>query len=99
MVRTLTEHGGQPVLTAVRGPQGSLAERVNRELGRLFHVYSHEWHNSWLQCIQFFKQSMNGDYNTVTSYTLTELDSEKQPSRFRDSHIKHVNTVTLPVPI
>ena len=43
---TLTQHGIQPVLTAIMRPQGYLAERVNMELGRLFRVCCHERHNS-----------------------------------------------------
>ena len=56
-------------------------------------------HNSWQQYIQFFEQSVTENYNTVIGYTPMELDSEKQPSRFLDSHIKCVNTANLTVPM
>ena len=32
--RTLRENGIQPILSSVRHPQGNLAERVNKELGK-----------------------------------------------------------------
>ena len=35
----LEKHGVQTVLTVIRRPQGNLAERVNKELGRLFRTY------------------------------------------------------------
>ena len=62
----LWQNGIQPVFTAIRQPQGNSAERVNRELGRSFHVYCHEWYNSWPQYIQFSKQSLNHHHHHLS---------------------------------
>ena len=46
----LTQHEIQSVLTAIRRPKDNLAERANRELGRMFLVYCHERYNK--MCIR-----------------------------------------------
>lgn len=53
--------------------------------------------NSWPQRIEFFEQSINDNYNTVTGYAPMEFDSGKQPRRFWDNHIKREITTNLHV--
>ena len=96
---TLETNGIQPILTAIRRPQGNLAERVNKELGRLFRTYCHGIQNMWPDYIRFFEQSLNENYNTTTGFTPTELHSGKQPTRFWERHIKKLESQNLPIPM
>ena len=58
------------VLIAIRRPQGNLAERVNRELGRLFRTYCNTNQSKWAEYLEFFEQAINGNYNdTCLLYT------------------------------
>lgn len=90
----------QLVLTAIRRQQGNLAERVNKELGRLrISTYCHDKHNLWLQYINFLEQSLNCNYNLTTGYRPFELNIDKPPLRFWSSYIRKSANCNLPVPM
>lgn len=95
---TLNEHGIQAVLTAIRRPQGNLAERVNKELGRLFRIYCCENHNTWPQYIKFFEKTINENYNYTTGYTPVELESGQRPTRVWSNILKSLSTANMPLP-
>ena len=70
--RTLRENRIQPVLTSIRYPQGNLAERVNKELGKYLRIYSHDQHNKWAEYLPFLEKAINENYSEATgsvSYT------------------------------
>ena len=52
----LEKRGIQAVLTAIRRPQGNLAERVNRELGRLFSTYCNNNQSKWPEYLEFSRK-------------------------------------------
>ena len=60
--KTLRENGIQPVLTSVRHPQGNLAERVSKELGKYLRIYCHDQHNNWAEYLPFFEKAINENY-------------------------------------
>lgn len=95
---TLERHGIQAVLTSIRHPQGNLAERVNKELGKFFRIYCHEQHSKWPEYVQFFEDAINSGYNETTGYTPEELDTGKKPVRFWRRYINIPATQNLPVP-
>ena len=86
------------VLTAIRRPQGNLAERVNRELGRLFRTYCNTNQSKWTEYLEFFENAINGSYNTTTGYTPLELQSDVHPKRVWSEYIKRVATQNVPMP-
>lgn len=95
---TLGQHGIEAILTAIRRPQGNLAERVNKELSRLFRIYCHEAHNLWPQYLSFFEKTINENYNFTTGYTPAELETGIQPQRIWSDVIKTEKTSNLPIP-
>ena len=64
--RTLRENGIQPVLKSIRHPQGKLAERVNKELGKYLRIYSHDQHNKWAEYLLFLEKAINENYSEET---------------------------------
>lgn len=95
---TLQAQGIQPILTAIRRPQGNLAERVNKELDRLFRLYCFDRHNQWPRFIQFFEKSINENYHSTTGITPMELETGNKPERVWSSVIKSMPNANLPVP-
>jgi hypothetical protein len=96
---TLTSQGIQPILTSIRRPQGNLAERVNKELGKLFRIYCQDHHNKWPNFIEFSEEAINCSYNVTTGYTPIELDSGIKPNRMWDGIITRLASCNLPVPV
>ena len=82
--RMLRENGIQPVLTSIRHPQGNLAERVNKELGKYLRIYCHNQHNKWAEYLPFLEKAINENYSETTSYSpvsYTHLDVYKRQDR------------------
>ena len=75
----LEKHSIQAVLTAIRRPQGNLAERVTRELGRLFCTYSNTNQCRWPDYLEFFEASIKGNYSDTT-VSVTNCKPEKRQS-------------------
>ena len=82
----------QPVLTSIRHPQGNLAERVNKELGKYLRIYCHDQHNKWAEYLSFLEKAINENYNEATGYTPMELEEDKKPNRI---WIKYINKPCL----
>lgn len=60
-------------MTSVYHPQSNPAERVMRELGRMFRLYCHEHHNSWTQHVNYVEWVLNNLKHHSTTYTPCEL--------------------------
>ena len=61
----LGKRNTQALLTSIRRPQVNLAERFNRELGRLFRMYCNTNQSKWPEYLEFFELGINGSYNTT----------------------------------
>lgn len=59
--------------TSVYHPQSNPAERVMRELGRLFRTYCHENHNDWPQYVPYVEWVLNNVTHEATNHTPSEL--------------------------
>ena len=81
----------------IRHPQGNLAERVNKELGKYLCIYCHNQHNRWVEYLPCFEQAINDNYSDATSYTPTELEQGRHHDRFRKWY-KPANQ-NLPIPL
>ena len=97
--KTLKENGIQPVLTSIRHPQGNLAERVNKELGKYLRIYCHNQHNKWAEYLPFFEKAINENYSEATSYTPIELEEDRMPTRFWKNYINKPTNFNVPVPL
>ena len=96
---TLGQHHIKPILTSIRRPQGNLAERVNKELGKLFRIYCHENHAIWPEYLPFFEEAINGNYHHTTGFTPIELESGRAPRRFWHRYMDKPVTQNLPIPL
>lgn len=73
--------------TSVRNPRPNSTERVNRELGRLFRTYCHEFHNSWVDILQKIENCYNNMIHSSTNYTPLELVKGESPTLTTDKLI------------
>lgn len=71
--RRLSEAGVITTMTSVYHPQSNPAERVMRELGRMFRTYCHEQHNLWPQYVTYVEWVLNNTVHEATGYTPKEL--------------------------
>lgn len=94
----LEKNNIKAILTAIRRPQGNLAERVNRELARLFRTYCNVNQSKWPEYLEMFEKALNESYNDTTGYTPMELQMGKVPERIWDGHINRCSTQNLEVP-
>ena len=97
--QTLRENGIKTILTAIRHPQGNLAERVNKELGKYLRIYCHNQHNRWAEYLPFFKKAMNKNYSETTSYTSLEIEEDRKPERFWRKYIQKPANQNIQIPI
>lgn len=65
--------GVPPTMTSVYHPQSNPAERVMRELGRLFRTYCHQQHTDWPQYIAYIEWVLNNTVHEATGCTPQEL--------------------------
>lgn len=69
--QTLMGLGTKPVFTSIRHPQSNPAERVMRELSRMFRTYCHEQHDRWGELIPEINRwlpSIPHDSTGITPY-------------------------------
>lgn len=54
----------QPILTSIRHPQGNLAERVNKEVGKYLNTYKFTAITNiiWSEYLTFFEQTINDNH-------------------------------------
>ena len=97
--RILRENGIQPILTSIRHPQGNLAERVNKELGKYLRIYCHNQHNKWAEYLPFFEKAINENYSEATSYTQIEIEQDRQPDRFWKRYVHTSVNQNLQIPL
>lgn len=69
----LTELCVSVTTTSVYYPQSNPAERVMRELGRLFRTYCHESHSEWPRYVQYIEWVLNHTTHEATGFTPQEL--------------------------
>jgi hypothetical protein len=69
----LAEIGIPPTTISVYHPQSNPAERVMRELGRLFRTYCHEKHTEWPRYVQYIEWVLNNTVHESTNFTPQEL--------------------------
>jgi hypothetical protein len=65
--------GVQPTMTSVYHPQSNPAERVMRELGRMFRTYCSEKHTEWPRYTSYIEWVLNNTVHESTGYTPQEL--------------------------
>ena len=97
--RILKENGIQPILTSIRHPQGNLAERVNKELGKYLRIYGHKQHNRRAEYLSFFDKAINENYSEATSYTPIEIEEDCQCNRFWRKYVQKPDNQNVPVPL
>jgi len=71
--RRLSELGSIITHTSVYHPQSNPAERVMRELGRLFRTYCHENHIEWPQYVFYIEWVLNNTVHEATGFTPNEM--------------------------
>jgi len=59
--------------TSVYHPQSNPAERVVRELGRLFCTYCHQSHTEWPRFVQFIEWVLNNTVHESTGFTPSKI--------------------------
>lgn len=59
--------------TSVYHPQSNPAERVMRELGRLFRTYCHESHTEWSRYVKYIEWVLNNTVHESTGFTPSEI--------------------------
>lgn len=69
----LRERGIPPTLTSVYHPQSNPAERVMRELGRMFRTYCHQDHAEWPRHLGYIEWVLNNTVHEATGCTPQEL--------------------------
>lgn len=79
----LSAIGVPPTMTSVYHPQSNPAERVMRELGRMFRSYCHENHTEWPRHVSYIEWVLNNTVHESTGHTPQELFlSEEQYNPF-----------------
>lgn len=73
--RSLSSLGVPPTTISVYHPQSNPAERVMRELGRMFRTYCHNQHTEWPRYINYIEWVLNNTVHEATGYTPQELFS------------------------
>lgn len=74
--------------TSVYHPQSNPAERIMRELGRIFRMYCHEKHSTWTDYVRVAEQWMNGNRHESTKFTPNELLLGKRSSRMLEQWVR-----------
>lgn len=71
--KRLSEVGVPPTMTSVYHPQSNPAERVMRELGRMFRTYCSDHHTEWPRQVNYIQWVLNNTVHEATGYTPQEL--------------------------
>jgi len=69
----LSNLGIPPTFTSVYQPQSNPAERVMRELGRLFRLYNSEHHFDWPTYVQYIEWVLNNSVHEATGSTPSKI--------------------------
>lgn len=65
----LSELGVVVTITSIYHPESNPAERVMRELGRLFRTYCHDNHAEWPHYVQYIEWVLNNTIHESTGFT------------------------------
>lgn len=65
--------------TSIYHPQSNPAERVMRELGRLFRTYCHQKHSNWPRYVPYIEWTLNNLRHESTHHTPSELFLNESP--------------------
>ena len=79
--QTLGWEGIIPKHTAVYHPQSNQAERVMREIGRIFRAYCHSKHTEWPLYVKKVEEWLNSTTHDSTGFTPYELIKGSRPPR------------------
>lgn len=70
---TLEARGVRAYMSSIRHPQSNPAERVMRELGRIFRAYCSIKHSSWVKWVPQLEEWLNSTYHEGTGFSPYEL--------------------------
>jgi transposase InsO family protein len=73
----LHELGIKAYYSSIRHPQSNPAERIMRELGRMFRTYCAGKHNSWVKYVPFIETCFNSTYHASTGFSPDELHFDR----------------------
>ena len=92
----LKENDIKSVFSSIPHPQCNIVERIHRELGRFFRVYTQQTHKGWARYTETITTIMNETYHDTTGYTPLELHFNKKPTRIWERYIKIQNNDDVP---
>jgi len=69
----LSALGVSVTTTSVYHPQSNPAEKVMRELGRLFRTYCHQSHTEWPRYVRYIEWVLNNTVHESTGFTPSEI--------------------------
>lgn len=75
----LAENDVRSVFISVRHPQSNPAERVMREIGRLFRTYCSDKHTRWSKYVKQIQEWINLSTSSLTGYSPHELHYGENP--------------------
>ena len=75
----LDSHSIRLIFSSVRHPQGNPAERIMRELNRLFRTYRRQQHKGWARNIPEFSRMLNEAVHESTGFAPCELHFGRAP--------------------
>lgn len=70
---TLEGRGVRAYMSSIRHPQSNPAERVMREVGRIFRAYCSIKHSSWAKWVPLLEEWLNSTYHEGTGFSPYEL--------------------------
>ena len=71
-------------------------ERIHRELGRFFRVYTQHAHKAWAKYTETITKIMNETHHDTTGYTPIEIHFNKKPTRVWEKYLKIQNNDVIP---
>ena len=92
----LRKNGIKPIFSSIRHPQSNMVERIHRELGRFFRVYTQHAHKAWAKYTETIAKIMNETHHDTTGYTPIELHFNKKPTRVWEKYLKIHNNDDIP---
>lgn len=85
----LEQSGMIAKFTSVYHPQSNMAERVMRELGRMFRTYCHAKHTTWPSYVSRIEGWINHSTHESTGFTPLDLMKGRRPPRSFQKHCRY----------
>lgn len=76
---TLEKWGIRPIFSSIRHPKSNPAERIMKELGRLFRTLCHDQHTRWAKLIPKMEELLNVTVHSGTGFIPHELHFGTRP--------------------